>query len=239
MAPEILRIRNLTFSYDGGRPILNGLNLELGEGEILSVMGRSGSGKTTLLKLIAGLLYPYDGEITLKILKNRLGYVPQQIGLVSNLTALQNVLLGSLGRPGGYGRILGIFPEEEVEKAYKLLNELGISELADRKAALLSGGERQRVAVGRALMQEPQLLLADEFVSDLDVFNAMEVMKITRDLCRRKNVSVIMTMHDAFLVKGFSDRVAVIGNGRVIRDFPASQLDTESLSKLLVGDAVV
>jgi phosphonate transport system ATP-binding protein len=167
-----------------------------------------------------------------------LGYVPQQIGLVSNLTALQNVLLGSLGRPGGLGRILGIFRRDEIEKAYTLLNELGIRDLADRKTALLSGGERQRVAVARALMQEPQLLLADEFISDLDIFNAMEVMKLTRDLCRRKGISVIMTMHDPFLVRSFCDRVAIMGRGRVVSDFPANQLDNESLSKLLVGDAI-
>ncbi|MEM1945081.1 MAG: ATP-binding cassette domain-containing protein [Nitrososphaerota archaeon] len=235
-AYEILRIENLAFSYDGQSPVLRGVNLTVRSGESVAIMGRSGSGKTTLLKLVAGLLYPYEGRIITSVEAKRVGYVPQQIGLVKNLTALQNVLLGSLGRPAGPSRILGMFGKDEVRRAHELLDELGVGHLAERKAALLSGGERQRVAVARALMQSPSLLLADEFVSDLDVVNAMEIMRITSDMCRRKNVSVLMTMHDAFLVRDFADRAVLIGWGRVIKDIPAKQLEPNSLASLLTGD---
>jgi phosphonate transport system ATP-binding protein len=233
---EIIRIEDLRFSYDGSTPVLRGVSLRVREGESLAIMGRSGSGKTTLLKLVAGLLSPYQGQIELRVPPKKIGYVPQQIGLVRNLTAIQNVLLGSLGRPGGPGRILGFFERSEMEKAMGLLDDLGIAHLAHRKAALLSGGERQRVAVARAFMQSPSLLLADEFVSDLDIVNAIEVMRITAEMCRKNKVTVLMTMHDAFLVRDFADRVALIKYGRIVRELPAKELDPTSLAALLTGD---
>ncbi len=233
---EIVRIEDLRFSYDGFTPILQGVSLRVMEGKSLAIMGRSGSGKTTLLKLVAGLLAPYEGRIELRVPPKKIGYVPQQIGLVKNLTALQNVLLGSLGRPAGPGRILGFFERDEVDRAMGLLDDLGIADLADRKAALLSGGERQRVAVARAFMQSPSLLLADEFVSDLDIVNAIEVMQITGEMCRKNGVSVLMTMHDAFLVRDFADRVALLKSGRIIRELPANQLDPNILAALLTVD---
>ncbi|MEM3102960.1 MAG: ATP-binding cassette domain-containing protein, partial [Candidatus Caldarchaeum sp.] len=159
-----LVVRGLRFSYDGRRNVLDGVDLELHQGESLAVMGFSGSGKTTLLKVIAGLLYPYQGVVQLGVERGGVGYVPQNVGLVKNISALQNVLLGSLGRVGRLNGLLARFPEEEVEKARRLLDEMGLAELAYRKASLLSGGERQRVAVARSLMQAPSILLADEFV---------------------------------------------------------------------------
>ncbi|MEM1946728.1 MAG: ATP-binding cassette domain-containing protein [Candidatus Caldarchaeum sp.] len=231
----LLKITGLKFSYDGRNPVLDGVNLCLRAGESVAVMGSSGSGKTTLLKIIAGLLHPIQGEIQVKAGKGGVGYIPQQVGLVKNLTALQNVLLGALGRVGNPAILIGNFPADEVEKAYRLLQDLGINNLADRKAAELSGGERQRVAVARALMQSPTLLLADEFVADLDVVNAVDVMRLTVDVCRRNNVALLMTMHDAFLVNKFADRVAVLKNGRIVAEMDGREIDMESLVTILRG----
>ncbi|MCS6784842.1 MAG: ATP-binding cassette domain-containing protein, partial [Candidatus Caldarchaeum sp.] len=116
-----------------------------------------------------------------------------------------------------------------------LLEELGLSQHSDRKAGLLSGGERQRVAVARSLMQSPSLLLADEFVSDLDVINALEVMKLTTSLCRRKNIALMMTMHDTYLVNQFADRVAVLKDGKIKAEVPAREIDVQVLSTILGG----
>ncbi|MEM0440796.1 MAG: ATP-binding cassette domain-containing protein [Candidatus Caldarchaeum sp.] len=232
---RLLTIRGLSFSYDGRRKILDGVNLDLHAGESLAIMGYSGSGKTTLLKIIAGLLYPYEGIVEVTADRGGIGYIPQNVGLVKNLTALQNVLHGSLGRVGVLAGMVSKFPAEEVEKAYRLLGEMGLADVADRKAGLLSGGERQRVAVARSLMQSPSILLADEFVSDLDIINAIEVMTLTNKICKRNNIALLMTMHDVQLVNKFADRVAVLKDGRITADMPAGQIDVNTLATILTG----
>jgi phosphonate transport system ATP-binding protein len=228
---RILEVRDLHFSYDGLKPILRGVNLALERGEALALMGTSGAGKTTLLKIVAGLLYPYEGVV--KLSSDRVGYIPQHFGLVKNLTALQNVLLGSLGRVGKTSSLLGRFPRHEVERAYGLLEAVGLAHLSERKTALLSGGERQRVAVARALMQSPSILLADEFVADLDVANAIDIMRLTIDVCKRSDIAVLMTMHDAFLVNRFADRVAVLKEGRIAAEMDAKTVDVDRLEAVL------
>ena len=228
---RVFEVRDLHFSYDGSKPVLRGVNLTLERGEALALMGSSGSGKTTLLKIIAGLLYPYEGVV--KVFSDKIGYIPQNFGLVKNLTALQNVLLGSLGRVGKTSSLLGRFPKKEVEKAYSLLEAVGLGHLSERKTAMLSGGERQRVAVARALMQSPTILLADEFVSDLDVANAIDVMRLTIDVCKKNNIAALMTMHDAFLVNRFADRVAVMKEGRITAEMDAKKVDIDRLEAVL------
>ncbi len=235
MEDVILKVENLTFSYDGLKPVLKNLNLTVKSGESLAVMGSSGSGKTTLLKIIAGLLYPYSGKINVNVGKGRIGYIPQQVGLVKNLTALQNVLLGALGRVGSKAVLLGRFPREEVELAKKLLEDLNLLHLAERKASQLSGGERQRIALARSLMQSPSILLADEFVADLDFINATEVMRLTVEICKRNKVALLMTMHDIFLVNKFADRVAILKDGKIAKEMDAGEIDFEKLAVVLRG----
>ncbi len=235
MEDAVLKVENLTFSYDGLKPVLKSLNLTVKSGESLALMGSSGSGKTTLLKIIAGLLYPYSGKIHVGVGKGRIGYIPQQVGLVKNLTALQNVLLGALGRVGYKAVLLGRFPYEELERAHKLLEDLNLSHLAERKASQLSGGERQRIAVARSLMQSPSILLADEFVADLDVVNATEVMELTVEICKRNNIALLMTMHDTFLVNRFADRVVILKDGEIATDMDAGEIDFEKLAVILRG----
>lgn len=232
---RVLTIRGLSFSYDGRRKILDGLDLDLSAGETLAIMGYSGSGKTTLLKIIAGLLYPYQGTVKTHDAKGGIGYIPQNVGLVKNLTAVQNVAHGALGKIGIFPGLFGKFPQEVFVKAYQLLEDLGLAEAADRKAGLLSGGERQRVAVARALMQNPSILLADEFVSDLDVINAYEVMELTTKICRRNNIALVMTMHDTYLVNKFADRVAVLKDGKIMTEMPGNQISIKELSAILGG----
>jgi phosphonate transport system ATP-binding protein len=143
------------------------------------------------------------------------------------------VLLGSLGRVGKTSSLLGRFPRHEVEKAYGLLEAVGLAHLSERKTALLSGGERQRVAVARALMQSPSILLADEFVADLDVANAIDIMRLTIDVCKRSDIAVLMTMHDAFLVNRFADRVAVLKEGRIAAEMDAKTVNVDRLEAVL------
>lgn len=205
------------------------MSLEVPVRAFWAVMGPSGSGKTTLLKVLAGILRPQKGEVSVlgyspqslrkgaaPWLRNRVGYIPQQLGLVRSLTALENVLLGSLGRQSGLGSLLGFFPTEEIDRARELLALLGIEHKATEKAFRLSGGERQRVAIARTLLQQPSILLADEFVADLDLPRATQVLEAMKDLGKREGITFVMNLHEVQLVQAFADHAILLKEGVVI-----------------------
>jgi phosphonate transport system ATP-binding protein len=192
------------------------------------VLGMSGSGKTTLLKLCKGLLKPQRGEVRLLgepvvsapqrgRLDRRVAYIPQQLGLVRTLSALDNAVTGALSRVGGIPSFLKLIPENEVRQARELLARLGIGHKTDEKVYALSGGERQRVAIARALMQQPHVLLADEFISDLDPLTSAEIMTIVRDIVA-SGVAVVMTTHEMDVVRGYADHVIVLREGEKLLD---------------------
>ena len=177
--PEIsLRAEGLWFAYRETDWILKDVCLSVPSGQITIIMGPSGTGKTTLLKILAGILTPSRGHVEVlnhnitnqsqRSMASLIGYIPQQLGLVRNLTALENVLMGALGRCGNGSALLGLFPREEVKKAEAALDLMGIAHKTNEKVFRLSGGERQRVAIARTLLQHPRVVVADEFVSDLD-----------------------------------------------------------------------
>lgn len=219
-----VRAEGLWFAYRRHEWVLQDVGVRVPRGSLMAIMGPSGAGKTTLLRLLAGLLRPQRGEVQIfghdahngmpRALRRRLGYIPQQLGLVRGLTALENVLVGALGRISGPGPLLGLFPKEEVERARALLAELGIGQKEREQAFHLSGGERQRVAIARALMQDPVVVFADEFVSDLDLPLAAEVLGHVRELASRRDITFVMNMHEVALVQEYCDRVLVMRRGR-------------------------
>ena len=203
----MLKMVDIYFSYDG-RPLINSLSLEVGEGERVAVMGRSGVGKTTLLKIASGLIKPHRGVVEVKA---RLSYIPQNLGLVETASALENVLFGSLDWRGFY---IGIWRRDLKERALEALRVVGLEKLADVKVYKLSGGERQRVAIARALMQKSGLILADEPVASLDRETAESVLEILTSL---NGVSVVAVMHDEDLARKFFQRGYLMKDGRLVR----------------------
>jgi phosphonate transport system ATP-binding protein len=203
------------------------VSLTAAAGEITMVVGASGSGKTTLLKLCKGLLAPQRGSVRVlgeavvaarrTRLDPRVAYIPQHLGLVRNLSVRDNVLTGALGRTAVLPSLLGRLPGAEVRRAGELLQRLGIGDKADDKAYALSGGERQRVAIARALMQRPRLVLADEFVSQLDVLTARDILALVRDVARG-GVSVVIATHELALVEDYADAVVVLRGGEKVLD---------------------
>ena len=154
---EVIRLDDVWFSYNNNGYAIKGIDLTIPQGTTTVILGPSGSGKSTLLKLINGLVKPAKGSV--RILgapvngtntRRLIGYIPQQLGLVRNLTALENVLIGALPRIDWFRSFLGIFPSQEIEHAQTLLQMVGISPKAQEKVCRLSGGERQRVAIARA-----------------------------------------------------------------------------------------
>ena len=225
---KIIQMNDVSTSYDSKNFALEGINLSIDRGTNYSIVGQSGSGKSTLLKLMNGMMLPGKGMIKIdyvtpnmnnkkfKKMMNTIGYIPQSLGLIKNITVLENILIGALPRLNKIQSLFKKFPENEIKEAKRILQLVGLSGKEDRKAYMLSGGEKRRVAIARALMQKPTILLADEIVSELDHVTAREIMDLIKDAQKRMNLTAIMVHHDMQLALEYANRVAVIKNGEKI-----------------------
>lgn len=228
----IVGVSHMSFAYNGSRPILKDISLDVEKGSIVMLLGPSGSGKTTLLKVIKGLLSSQQGEVRWGLNPTKeIAYIPQTLGLVKSLTVLENVLIGTLGRMGILPSLLKVFPKEEVDRAKEMLATLGLRNREGEKVFHLSGGERQRVAIARALMQRSQLILADEFVSQLDFIKTLEMMELVKKISLT-GVTFILTTHDIALVPRYGHRAVFIKEGQIIHECSATMVN-ESLCELL------
>ncbi|MGE7387831.1 ABC transporter ATP-binding protein [Streptomyces sp. NPDC004126] len=222
----LIDMHEVTKTYDTGPPVLAGLTLRVEAGEALAVLGPSGSGKSTLLNLIAGLDRPSAGSVTVdgvrvdeltetasaKYRRSRVGMVFQFFNLLDDLTVLDNVLLPA--------QLAGMPSTEAAARAAELLAHLGIDRHTRAHPGRLSGGERQRVAVARALMNRPRLLLADEPTGALDNVSGEDV----RDLLRRLNAdgqTIVLVTHDLALAESCATRTIELVDGRIARDVRA------------------
>jgi phosphonate transport system ATP-binding protein len=225
---KIIQMNNVWTSYDSKNYALEGINLSIDRGTNYAIVGKSGSGKSTLLKLMNGMMTPSKGTIKIdyqtpnmdnknfKLLMHKIGYIPQSLGLIKNITVLENILIGALPRLGKFQSMFKIFPEEEIREAKNILRLVGLSGKEQRKVYMLSGGEKRRVAIARALMQKPTILLADEIVSELDHVTARDIMNLITDAQKRMNLTAIMVHHDMQLALEYANRVAVIKEGKKI-----------------------
>lgn len=230
---KMVELKDVTFSYNNGsHPVLDGISLSVEKGSIVMVMGPSGSGKTTLLKLVKGLLRPQRGEIRWGVDPvKEIAYIPQNLGLVKGMTVLENALIGTLGRMGTVPSLFKVFPRKEVSLAREKLAMLGLREKESEKAFHLSGGERQRVAIARALMQGSQLILADEFISQLDHIKSLQMMELVEQIALT-GVTLIITTHDIELVPRYGHQAIFLKEGQKIHECPAAMVN-ESLCELM------
>lgn len=224
----LIQMNDVWASYDAKNYSLKEITLSIERGTNYAIVGQSGSGKSTLLKLINGMMNPSKGQIkvdyqTPNINKkqfrktmSKIGYIPQSLGLVKNVSVLENVLIGALPRINKLDSFLKKFPENEIEEAKKIIKLVGLKGKENRKAYMLSGGEKRRVAIARALLQKPVLLLADEIVSELDQITAREIMDLIAEAQNRLKLTAIMVHHDMQLALEYANRVAVIKEGQKI-----------------------
>jgi len=256
---KIIQMSNVWTSYDSKNFALEGINLSIDRGTNYAIIGQSGSGKSTLLKLMNGMMIPSKGTIKIdyvspdmknkkfKNMMHTIGYIPQSLGLVKNISVLENTLLGALPRLTKFQSLLKKFPEHEIKEAKRILNLVGLSGKEDRKVYMISGGEKRRVAIARALMQKPTILLADEIVSELDYVTAHEIMDLIAEAQKRMNLTAIMVHHDMQLALEYANRVAVIKEGKkvleigvegdTIVDFQSGDMSTEQIMEMYADDA--
>ena len=256
---KIIQMSDVWTSYDSKNFALEKINLSIDRGTNYAIVGQSGSGKSTLLKLLNGMMIPSKGTIKVdyirpnmnnkkfKKMMHTIGYIPQSLGLIKNITVIENILIGALPRLGKIQSFFKKFPENEIQEAKKILKMVGLSEKENRKTYMLSGGEKRRVAIARALMQKPTILLADEIVSELDHVTAREIMDLIADAQKRMNLTAIMVHHDMQLALEYANRVAVISKGEKILeigvegdnivDFQTGDMTTDEIKEMYSDDS--
>lgn len=222
---------------------LSGIDLTVLSGERVAVAGPSGSGKTTLMYLLAGLIQPESGELTLmgrdmartrpgRELSELVGIIHQQFNLVPHLPVVHNVLAGRLGHWSILRSIVSLLSPRERELAQSALGKLGIADKINERTSRLSGGEQQRVAIARLMAQNPRIILADEPVSSLDPVRANEILQLLTDLAADAGGTFVASLHDPHLIRKYFTRVIGLRTGRLQFDFPSDRLDGPVLEAL-------
>ena len=250
MSEAALSIRNLDKEYTRGRPVLRDVTLDIGTTGITAIIGPSGTGKSTLIRCINRLVEPTAGEIlfqgqdlvklerrALRLARRQIGMVFQEYNLVERLTVMENLLCGRLGYVAPWKAWLRRYPQSDIERAFSLLDTVGLAGFANQRADSLSGGQRQRVGIARAIMQEPKLLLADEPTSSLDPKTSVEIMELISGVCRGNGIPVMINMHDVELAKRFADRIIGMSGGAIVYDGGPGGLGDEMLKTIYGGEA--
>jgi phosphonate transport system ATP-binding protein len=247
--PRALVIRGLTKAYRAGQPVLKGIDLVVPGTGLTAIIGPSGTGKSTLIRCINRLVQPTSGEIlfrgedlarlsgpALRRARRRIGMVFQEYNLVERLSVMENLLCGRLGYVPAWRAWLRRFPEADIARAFDLLDAVGLSGFATRRADALSGGQRQRVGIARAIMQEPEIVLADEPTSSLDPKSSVEIMEILSRLAAERGVPVVVNIHNVALAQRFAARIVGMSGGHVVYDGPPDRLSEADLRGIYGGE---
>ncbi|HYD62038.1 MAG TPA: phosphonate ABC transporter ATP-binding protein [Noviherbaspirillum sp.] len=248
-----LEIVGLMKEYKPGHPILKGINLSIDGTGLTAIIGPSGTGKSTLIRCINRLVDPSQGAIwlnaggrrvdmaslrggALRTTRRRIGMVFQEYNLVERLTVMENVLCGRLGYMNAFAAWRRKFDQKDIDYAFHLLDTVGLGSFANQRADALSGGQRQRVGIARALMQQPEVLLADEPTSSLDPKTSFEIISLLREQGRAHKIPVIVNIHDVELAKRYADRIIGMSGGHVVYDGAPQGLTDDFLKQIYGGE---
>jgi phosphonate transport system ATP-binding protein len=246
----MLTVKNLTKIYPGGVQALEDISFEVPNGQFLAVIGLSGSGKSTLLRCINRLVEPTSGTITwdgvditaasdeeLRRIRRKFGMVFQHFNLVHRSSVLTNVLSGRLGYVNPAWSLINRFPKTDVENAFRQLERVGIADKAYARADELSGGQQQRVGIARAMIQDPDMILADEPVASLDPVLAHSIMQYLEKINADEGVSVLCSLHFLDLVHRYADRVIALNEGKLMFDGTPKEIDDEKFKEIYGREA--
>ena len=242
----MLVLDGVTKQFGGARAV-HGVSLSVPRGQFVGVIGRSGAGKSTLLRMINRLGDPTEGRISwddhdvtalrgtaLRDWRRRCAMIFQQFNLVGRLDVLDNVLMGRLAHTSPWRSMAKLWSRDDRAIAMAALDQMGIAALAAQRAETLSGGQQQRVAICRALVQEPEIVLADEPVASLDPRNSRIVMDALARINRHFGLTVLVNLHSLDLARGYCDRLIGMASGAVVFDAEPAAL-TDDVARELYG----
>lgn len=246
----MIKFNNVSKTYVGGVKALKDVNIEIGDGEFVAIIGLSGAGKSTLLRSINKMQTITGGEIyvdnvnissltgkKLRHFRRNIGMIFQSFNLVKRMSVFNNVLTGRVAYHPTLRSLFGLFPKEDKLVALEALETMGILEKAFVRADKLSGGQQQRVALARALTQKPKIILADEPVASLDPVTTVQVMddfaRINKDL----GITIVANMHHVDLALKYATRIIGIKAGEIVYDGPSSEISKKTL-KMIYGRAL-
>jgi phosphonate transport system ATP-binding protein len=245
-----VQVRQLTKTFRNHKA-LDDISLTIERGEMVALIGASGSGKSTLIRHVAGLVC-CDREVgrglitvfgapvqnggrmarNVRQMRRHVGVIFQQFNLVGRLSLLTNVVIGALGRVPAWRGALGLFTRDEKLLAMDAMQRVGIARHAAQRASTLSGGQQQRAAIARALVQQAQLILADEPIASLDPEAARKVMDNLAQINREDRITVVVALHQVQYAIAYCPRTVALRAGRIVYDGPSTALTPTFLKEL-------
>ena len=242
---SLLKVEGLGKSYTADKQILKNIHFEIKAGELVSIIGPSGAGKSTMLRCINRMVEFNEGKIMfnnhdvgslnkkeLRNLRANIGMVFQHYNLVPRLTVIENVLHGRFGYKTTLQGLLGKYTEAEKERAFHLLEKLGIHEHAYKRCDQLSGGQQQRVGICRALIQEPKLILCDEPIASLDPNSSKVIMDLLKSISTEMGITCLVNLHQVDVAQHYSDRIIGLNKGEIVFTGTSHELYEEQINKI-------
>ncbi len=242
---NIIEFKDVKFQYvNPGPTVLDIEKLVVKKGERIAIIGPSGSGKTTLFRMINGYIQPDSGYIKIleykyhinsllpRNISRKIGFIFQDFNLIDRASVFRNVLWGRLGMVNPALSLIGIFSKKDKQAAMTAIEDVNLLEYAKQRTDKLSGGQMQRVAIARVLAQEPDIILADEPISNLDPALADEILILLSKLCQKYGVTLLMNLHQPALAKSFADRVIGLRDGKVVYNDSPNLVDADVMNNI-------
>ena len=241
----ILEFQHVNKVYNNYTKALDDVSFSVEKGEFVSIIGPSGAGKSTILRCINRLIDATDGNIIydgddilslgkrdLRRVRTKTGMIFQHYNLVDRLSVIENVLHGRLGQKSAISGMLGSYSETEKEKAFSILNELGLAEQAYKRCDALSGGQKQRVGIARAIMQEPKLILCDEPIASLDPKASKTIMDHLSQINQKQKITCIVNLHQVEVAMKYSQRILGVSSGKIVFDGTPEELTKKKIHEI-------
>lgn len=241
----MIKFEHVSKVYPNGTRGLDDVDLTIADGEFVSVIGLSGAGKSTFLRsinrlneisqgniVVDGVSITKAGKRQLREIRRHIGLISQSFNLVKRSTVQKNVLSGRLGYYSTWKSILGLFTKEDYERTRQALESVGLLDKLHARSDELSGGQQQRVSIARTLVQQADIILADEPVASLDPITSQKILKDLRRINQEMGKTVIVNIHSVEMAKTFSDRILAFKSGKVVFDGTPKQLDEAELERI-------
>ncbi|MCL2140683.1 MAG: phosphonate ABC transporter ATP-binding protein [Dehalococcoidia bacterium] len=241
----LLEFQGVCKIYNNTTKALADIAFSVDEGEFVSIIGPSGSGKSTILRCINRLVDATQGTVIfdesdishaskkdIREARKKIGMIFQHYNLVDRLSVIENVLHGRLGHKSTISGMMGRYTESEKEKAFQILEKLGLVEQAYKRCDELSGGQKQRVGIARSIMQEPKLILCDEPIASLDPSSAKVIMDHLSNINRNMKITCILNLHQVDVALKYASRIIGLTSGRIVYDGPPNHLTKNKIYEI-------